>query len=216
MSILSLIKSVSIFSSSSLLREIFIHRFIPSEEKTKQISDYLLHNRKELKERNASILEQKLTLLQVPYLKYLDLSQIDHWEKNFSDDPELLLDLYVAQGVMHKGLKRIIWDENSASYHYINQFTQPKTCTSSGTAIKLVKNKITTWTITIFSISLILMLIHKFPLIIEIIALIMTTILLGLILFSNYRDLIVSEATERIINKYPELIQGYEYDLKNN
>ncbi|PIT10063.1 hypothetical protein BGI30_07365 [Snodgrassella alvi] len=61
--------------------------------------------------------------MSVPYLKYLDLSQIDFWEENYSNDIELLLDLYVAQGVHHKGLRRVIWNKNDLNYYYYDPFS---------------------------------------------------------------------------------------------
>lgn len=59
-----------------------------------------------MRAKEATILEQKLALLQIPYLKHLELSQIEFWEKNFTDDLDLLFDLYVSQGIITLKLKR--------------------------------------------------------------------------------------------------------------
>ena len=89
----------------------------------KKIAEYLVTTRKELNDKNASLKERKLALMSVPYLKYMELSQIDFWEENYSDDIELLFNLYVAQGVHHKGLRRVIWNKNDLNYCYHNSFS---------------------------------------------------------------------------------------------
>ena len=101
MNILSLLKSVLKIIPKSFIQELFNVRFIPSGDDMTKIKKYLEETRKELKNKNASIasiMEQKLTLYTIPYLKYLELSQIDNWEQNYSQDTDLLFDLYIAQG----------------------------------------------------------------------------------------------------------------------
>ena len=89
----------------------------------KKIAEYLVTTRKELNDKNASLKERKLALMSVPYLKYMELSQIDFWEENYSDDIELLFNLYVAQGIHHKDLRRIIWNKNDLNYYYHDLFS---------------------------------------------------------------------------------------------
>lgn len=67
MDILSVLKIIP----KSFIQEFFNDQFIPSEEDMIKISKYLIEKRKELKNKNASIMEQKLTLFTIPYLKYL-------------------------------------------------------------------------------------------------------------------------------------------------
>lgn len=81
MKILEFLKFLPSIISPSLFREPFLHRFIPSDSDIEKITDYLLNIRKELRAKEATILEQKLALLQIPYLKHLELSQIEFWEK---------------------------------------------------------------------------------------------------------------------------------------
>lgn len=215
MNIPELIKLLPTHFFSSLIKEPFLHRLVPSTEDTEKIADYLLNIRKKLCENQASILEQKLALLKVPYLKHLELSQIDHWEKNYEDDLNLLFNLYIAQGVMHKGLRRIIWEESSTTYFYINSFAKKQKNICNNQVLKLVKNKMTLWKISfLFLLSaLLIMNSHTIFKYIETFALIVIGLMAFLILFTTYRDQIVAEATEKIINKYPDLIIGYENDI---
>jgi hypothetical protein len=118
-----MIKSLIFLFPMSCIHEFFSQQFIPSEDDMKKIAEYLVTTREELNDKNASLKERKLALMSVPYLKYLDLSQIDFWEKNYSDDLELLLDLYIAQGVHHKGLRRVIWNKNDLNYYYYDPFS---------------------------------------------------------------------------------------------
>ncbi|SCB76916.1 MULTISPECIES: hypothetical protein [Snodgrassella] len=79
MDIISIIKSLIFIFSLSCIREFFSQQFLPSEDDMKKISEYLKTTRKELNDKNASPMERKLALMSIPYLKYLDLSQIDFW-----------------------------------------------------------------------------------------------------------------------------------------
>ncbi|MCO6525381.1 MAG: hypothetical protein J6579_01560 [Snodgrassella sp.] len=118
-----MIKSLIFLFPMSCIHEFFSQQFIPSEDDMKKIAEYLVTTRKELNDKNASLKERKLALMSVPYLKYMELSQIDFWEENYSDDIELLFNLYVAQGIHHKDLRRIIWNKNDLNYYYHDPFS---------------------------------------------------------------------------------------------
>ena len=155
-------------------------------------------------------MEQKLTLYTIPYLKYLELSQIDNWEQNYSQDTDLLFDLYIAQGIWHKGIRRIIWNENELTYYYVNTLSlNDKTNTRK--KMMLSENK---WPFYLFgvsfliSIGLILFIFNnffgKFVNYFFILPIILTTLFGALIM---YCDKNAVSATNRIMNKYPDLIQ---------
>lgn len=216
MKILEFLKFLPSIISPSLLREPFLHRFIPSDSDIEKITDYLLNIRKELRAKEATILEQKLALLQIPYLKHLELRQIEFWEKNYPDDLDLLFDLYVSQGIMHQGLRRIRWDEPTSSYQYINSFAHKNTEYADKLTLKLKRNKLTS-SMIIFALLLLGIFFlnhsHSILLVLQTFLLMIMIILATLIVLIKYRDHIVVEATERIINKYPDLIQKYDEDI---
>ena len=211
MNILSVLKIMP----KSFIQELFNVQFIPSEDDMTKISKYLIETRKELKNKNASIMEQKLTLYTIPYLKYLELSQIDNWEQKYCEDTNLLFDLYIAQGIWHKGIRRIIWNESELTYYYVNTLSfNDKTNTKKKI---LSANK---WPSYLFWISFLILIglitfifcifFEKFvnsfltlPFILTI-PFILTTFVCALI---KYRDNIVVSATNRIMNKYPDLIR---------
>ena len=193
----------------SFIQEFFNVRFIPSGDDMTQIKKYLEETREELKNKNASIMEQKLTLYTIPYLKYLELSQIDNWEQNYSQDTDLLFDLYIAQGIWHKGIRRIIWNESELTYYYVNTLSfNDKTNTKKK---MLSENK---WPSYLFKVSLLISIVliifnffnffEKFVTYFLMLPFILTTLFGALIM---YRDKIVVSATNRIMNKYPDLIQ---------
>lgn len=209
MNILSLLNSVLKIIPISFIQELFNVQFIPSEEDMTKISKYLIETRKELKNKNASLMEQKLTLYTIPYLKYLELSQIDNWEQKYCKDINLLFDLYIAQGIWHKGIRRIIWNENESIYYYINTLSfNDKTNTRKEV---LSANK---WPSYLFKVSLLISIVliifnffnffEKFVTYFLMLSFILTTLFGALIM---YRDKIVVSATNRIMNKYPDLIQ---------
>ena len=193
----------------SFIQEFFNVRFIPSGDDMTQIKKYLEETREELKNKNASIMEQKLTLYTIPYLKYLELSQIDNWEQNYSQDTDLLFDLYIAQGIWHKGIRRIIWNESELTYYYVNTLSfNDKTNTKKK---MLSENKWPSylfWVSFLISIGLILFIFNnffeEFVTYFLMLPFILTTLFGALIM---YRDKIVVSATNRIMNKYPDLIQ---------
>ena len=202
MDILSVLKTIPM----SCIKEFFTLRFIPSENDMTKISKYLIETRKELKNKNASIMEQKLTLYTIPYLKYLELSQIDNWEQKYCKDINLLFDLYIAQGIWHKGIRRIIWNENESIYYCVNSFplnnkanTQRNITSNNKWLIRIF---LIFLTITCFLISL------NFGLnILNYFCTFIFIFLSILIVFMMYRDLIVISSTNRIMNKYPDLIR---------
>ena len=205
MDIFSILKIIPINS----IQEFFNVQFIPSEDDMTKISKYLIETRKELKNKNASIMEQKLTLYTIPYLKYLELSQIDNWEQKYSKDIDLLFDLYIAQGIWHKGIRRIIWNEIESTYYYVNTLSiNDKTNTKKK---MLSENK---WPYNFFKVSLGLLILFiifnfydffkKFVDYFFMLPIILITFFSALI---TYRDKIVVSATNRIMNKYPDLIQ---------
>lgn len=211
MDIFSILKIIPINS----IQEFFNVQFIPSEDDMTKISKYLIETRKELKNKNASIMEQKLTLYTIPYLKYLELSQIDNWEQKYSKDIDLLFDLYIAQGIWHKGIRRIIWNEIESTYYYVNTLSiNDKTNTKKK---MLSVNKwpyYLFWILFLISIGLISFISYIFfkefvnsfltlPFILTI-PFLLATFFCALI---TYRDNIVVSATNRIMNKYPDLIQ---------
>ena len=205
MDILSVLKTIPM----SCIKEFFTLRFIPSENDMTKISKYLIETRKELKNKNASIMEQKLTLYTIPYLKYLELSQIDNWQQKYSHDIDLLFDLYIAQGIWHKGIRRIIWNENELTYYYVNTLSlNDKTNTRKK---MLSENKwpfYLFWVSFLISIGLILFIFNnffgKFVNYFFILPIILTTLFGALIM---YCDKNAVSATNRIMNKYPDLIQ---------
>ena len=211
MNILSLLISVLKIIPKSFIQELFNVRFIPSGDDMTQIKKYLEETREELKNKNASIMEQKLTLYTIPYLKYLELSQIDNWEQNYSQDTDLLFDLYIAQGIWHKGIRRIIWNESELTYYYVNSLSfNDKTNTKKK---MLSENK---WPSYLFKVSLLISIVliffnffEKFVTYFLMLPFILTTLFGALI---TYRDNIVVSATNRIMNKYPDLIKT----TKNN
>lgn len=202
MDILSVLKIIPM----SFIQELFNVRFIPSGDDMTQIKKYLEETREELKNKNASIMEQKLTLYTIPYLKYLELSQIDNWEQNYSQDTDLLFDLYIAQGIWHKGIRRIIWNESELTYYYVNTLSfNDKTNTKKK---MLSENK---WPSYLFKVSLLISIVliifnffEEFVTYFLMLPFILTTLFGALIM---YRDKIVVSATNRIMNKYPDLIQ---------
>ena len=206
MNILSLLISVLKIIPKSFIQELFNVRFIPSGDDMTQIKKYLEETREELKNKNASIMEQKLTLYTIPYLKYLELSQIDNWEQNYSQDTDLLFDLYIAQGIWHKGIRRIIWNESELTYYYVNTLSfNDKTNTKKK---MLSENK---WPSYLFKVSLLISIVliifnffEEFVTYFLMLPFILTTLFGALIM---YRDKIVVSATNRIMNKYPDLIQ---------
>lgn len=169
-----------------------------------------------MRAKEATILEQKLALLQIPYLKHLELRQIEFWEKNYPDDLDLLFDLYVSQGIMHQGLRRIRWDEPTSSYQYINSFAHKNTEYADKLTLKLKRNKLTS-SMIIFALLLLGVFFlnhsHSILVVLQTFLLMIMIILATLIVLIKYRDHIVVEATERIINKYPDLIQKYDEDI---
>ena len=206
MNILSLLISVLKIIPKSFIQELFNVRFIPSGDDMTQIKKYLEETREELKNKNASIMEQKLTLYTIPYLKYLELSQIDNWEQKYSQDIDLLFDLYIAQGIWHKGIRRIIWNESELTYYYVNTLSfNDKTNTKKK---MLSENK---WPSYLFKVSLLISIVliivnffEEFVTYFLMLPFILTTLFGALIM---YRDKIVVSATNRIMNKYPDLIQ---------
>ena len=206
MNILSLLISVLKIIPKSFIQELFNVRFIPSGDDMTQIKKYLEETREELKNKNASIMEQKLTLYTIPYLKYLELSQIDNWEQKYCEDTNLLFDLYIAQGIWHKGIRRIIWNESELTYYYVNTLSfNDKTNTKKK---MLSENK---WPSYLFKVSLLISIVliifnffEEFVTYFLMLPFILTTLFGALIM---YRDKIVVSATNRIMNKYPDLIQ---------
>ena len=202
MNILSVLKIIP----KSFIQEFFNVQFIPSEDDMTKISKYLIETRKELKNKNASIMEQKLTLYTIPYLKYLELSQIDNWEQKYCEDTNLLFDLYIAQGIWHKGIRRIIWNESELTYYYVNTLSfNDKTNTKKKI---LSANK---WPSYLFKVSLLISIVlisfnffENFVTYFLMLPFILTTLFGALIM---YRDKIVVSATNRIMNKHPDLIQ---------
>jgi hypothetical protein len=213
MDIISIIKSLICTFPMSCFHEFVSQQFIPSEDDMKKIAEYLVTTRKELNDKNASLKERKLALMSVPYLKYLDLSQIDFWEENYSDDLELLLDLYVAQGVHHKGLRRVIWNKNDLNYYYYDPFSLKNKSKKKKLRLKRLMSS------TARSIIFILILAIYISVMLWILSSSFGSaifyyafgIMIGinLIIFSLilYRNRIVIDATEKIINQYPDLIK---------
>ncbi|PIT19116.1 hypothetical protein BGI32_00090 [Snodgrassella alvi] len=184
----------------------------------KKISEYLKTTRKELNDKNASPMERKLALLTVPYLKYLDLSQIDFWEENYSDDIELLFNLYVVQGVHHKGLRRVIWNKNDLNYYYHDPFSLKNKSKKKKLRLKRFMSSTARSIIFIFILAILLSVMlwilsssigsaifsYAFGTMIGI-----NLIFYGLILYRNH---IVIDTTEKIINQYPDLIKGLDLE----
>jgi len=207
MDILSVLKIIP----KSFIQEFFNDQFIPSEEDMIKISKYLIEKRKELKNKNASIMEQKLTLFTIPYLKYLELSQIDNWQQKYCEDINLLFDLYIAQGSWHKGIRRIIWNESELTYYYFNSLSiNDKTNTQKEVLSANKWPSYLFWSSFIISIliGLILFIFNNFfeknVIYFLMVPFILITFLCALI---KYRDNVVVSATNRIINKYPDLIR---------
>jgi hypothetical protein len=214
MDIISIIKSLICTFPMSYFHEFVSQQFIPSEDDMKKIAEYLVTTRKELNDKNADPTERKAVLMSVPYLKYLDLSQIDFWEENYSDDLELLLDLYVAQGVHHKGLRRVIWNKNDLNYYYHDPFSLKNKSKKKKLRLKRLMSSTarTSIFLIILAISISVMLwilsssfgsaifYYAFGIMIGI-----NLIIFSLIL---YRNQIVIDATEKIINQYPDLVKG--------
>lgn len=209
MNILSVLKSVLKIIPKSFIQNIFNVQFKPSKDDVEKILKYLEKTRKKLKNKKASIMEQKLTLYTIPYLKYLELSQIDNWQQKYSHDIDLLFDLYIAQGIWHKGIRRIIWNENELTYYYVNTLSlNDKTNTRKK---MLSENKwpfYLFWVSFLISIGLILFVFNnffgKFVNYFFILPIILTTLFGALIM---YCDKNAVSATNRIMNKYPDLIQ---------
>ncbi|WP_239423379.1 hypothetical protein [Snodgrassella communis] len=214
MDIISIIKFLILIFSLSCIREFFLQQFIPSEDDMKKIAEYLVTTRKELNDKNASLKERKLALMSVPYLKYLDLSQIDFWEENYSNDIELLFNLYVAQGVHHKGIRRVIWNKNDLNYDYYDPFSLKNKSKQNKSQLRRLMNSTARPIIFIFILAILLLLMlfilssgigsaifsYAFGTMIGI-----DLIFISLIL---YRNRIVMDATEKINNQYPDLIKG--------
>jgi hypothetical protein len=156
MDIISIIKSLIFIFSLSCIREFFSQQFLPSEDDMKKIAEYLVTTRKELNDKNASLKERKLALMSVPYLKYLDLNQIDFWEENYSDDIELLLNLYIAQGVHHKGIRRVIWNKNDLNYYYHDPFSLKNKSKKNKSQLRRLMSSTTRSTIFIFILAILL------------------------------------------------------------
>ena len=209
MDIFSILKIIPINS----IQEFFNVQFIPSEDDMTKISKYLIETRKELKNKNASIMEQKLTLYTIPYLKYLELSQIDNWEQKYSKDIDLLFDLYIAQGIWHKGIRRIIWNEIESTYYYVNTLSINDKTNTKKKVLSVNKWPYYLFWISLSLIGIILFIFNnffgKFVNYFFILPIILTTLFGALI---TYRDNIVVSATNRIMNKYPDLIKT----TKNN
>lgn len=209
MDIFSILKIIPINS----IQEFFNVQFIPSEDDMTKISKYLIETRKELKNKNASIMEQKLTLYTIPYLKYLELSQIDNWEQKYSKDIDLLFDLYIAQGIWHKGIRRIIWNEIESTYYYVNTLLINDKTNTKKKVLSVNKWPYYLFWISLSLIGIILFIFNnffgKFVNYFFILPIILTTLFGALI---TYRDNIVVSATNRIMNKYPDLIKT----TKNN
>jgi hypothetical protein len=213
MDIISIIKSLIFIFSLSCIREFFSQQFLPSEDDMKKIAEYLVTTRKELNDKNASLKERKLALMSVPYLKYLDLNQIDFWEENYSDDIELLLNLYIAQGVHHKGIRRVIWNKNDLNYYYHDPFSLKNKSKKNKSQLRRLMSSTTRSTIFIFILAILLSLMlsilsssfgsaifsYAFGTMIGI-----NLIFISLIL---YRNRIVTATTKKIINQYPDLIK---------
>jgi hypothetical protein len=218
MDIISIIKFLILIFSLSCIREFFSQQFIPSEDDMKKIAEYLVTTRKELNDKNANPMERKLALLTVPYLKYLDLSQIDFWEENYSNDIELLLNLYVAQGVHHKGIRRVIWNKNDSNYYYHDPFSLKNKSKKNKSQLRRLMCSTARSTIFIFILAILLSLMlfilsssigsaifsYAFGTMIGI-----DLIFISLIL---YRNRIVMDATEKINNQYPDLIKGLDLE----
>lgn len=206
MNIFSVLKSVLKIIPKSFIQNFFNVPFKPPKDDAKKILKYL---RKKLKNKKASIMEQKLTLYTIPYLKYLELSQIDNWQQKYSHDINLLFDLYIAQGIWHKGIRRIIWNENELTYYYVNTLSlNDKTNTRKK---MLSENKwpfYLFWVSFLISIGLILFIFNnffgKFVNYFFILPIILTTLFGALIM---YCDKNAVSAINRIMNKYPDLIQ---------
>lgn len=216
MDIISITKSLIFIFSLSCIREFFTQRFLPFEDDMKKIAEYLVTTRKELNDKNASLKERKLALMSVPYLKYLDLSQIDFWEENYSDDIELLFNLYVAQGVHHKGLRRVIWNKNDLNYCYHNPFSLKNKSKKKNLRLKRLMSSTARSIIFIFILAILLSLmlsILSSSIGSSIFSYAFTTMIgIDLIFISLilYRNRIVMDATEKIINQYPDLIKGLD------
>ncbi len=213
-----MIKSSIFIFPMSCIHEFFSQQFIPSEDDMKKIAEYLITTRKELNDKNASPMERKLALMSVPYLKYLDLSQIDFWEENYSDDIELLFNLYIAQGVHHKELKRVIWNKNDLEYYYNNPFSLKNKSKKNKLQLKKIMGS-TNQSVGFFAFQALFILLILLILGIifgSIILLYAFVVIFGLSLifisFIMHRNQIVIDATEKIINQYPDLIK--ESDLK--
>ncbi|MBI0132799.1 hypothetical protein [Snodgrassella sp. W8132] len=209
MNILSVLKSVLKIIPKSFIQNIFNVQFKPSKDDVKKILKYLKKTRKKLKNKKASIMEQKLTLYTIPYLKYLELSQIDNWQQKYSHDIDLLFDLYIAQGIWHKGIRRIIWNENELTYYYVNTLSlNDKTNTRKK---MLSENK---WPFYLFWVSFLILIglilfifnnfFGKFVNYFFILPIILTTLFGALIM---YCDKNAVSAINRIMNKHPDLIQ---------
>jgi hypothetical protein len=220
MDIISLIKSLICTFPMSCIHEFFSQQFIPSEDDMKKISEYLKITREELNDKNASPMERKLALMSVPYLKYLDLSQIDFWEENYSNDIELLFNLYVAQGVHHKGLRRVIWNKNDLNYYYYDPFSLKNKSKKNKSQLKRLMSSTARSIIFIFILAILLSVIlfilsssigsaiffYAFGIMIGI-----NLIFYGLIMYRNH---IVINTTEKIINQYPDLIKELDLEQK--
>jgi hypothetical protein len=213
-----MIKSLIFLFPMSCIHEFFSQQFIPSEDDMKKIAEYLVTTREELNDKNASLKERKLALMSVPYLKYLDLSQIDFWEENYSNDIELLLDLYVAQGVHHKGLRRVIWNKNDLNYYYYDPFSVTNKSKKKKLRLKRLMSS------TARTIIFLIILAIYISVMLWILSLSFGSaifyyafgIMIGinLIIFSLilYRNQIVIDATEKIINQYPDLVKGLDLE----
>lgn len=209
-----MIKSLIFLFPMSCIHEFFSQQFIPSEDDMKKIAEYLVTTRKELNDKNASLKERKLALMSVPYLKYMELSQIDFWEENYSDDIELLFNLYVAQGIHHKDLRRIIWNKNDLNYYYHDRFSLKNKSKKKKLRLKRLMGS-TNQSVGFFYFQALFI-----QLILLILGIIFGSIILlytfvaifGLnlifISFIMHRNQIVIGATEKIINQYPDLIKG--------
>ncbi|PIT10382.1 hypothetical protein [Snodgrassella communis] len=163
-------------------------------------------------------MERKLALMSIPYLKYLDLSQIDFWEENHSDDIELLFNLYVAQGVHHKGLRRVIWNKNDLNYDYYDPFSLKNKSKKNKSQLRRLMNSTARPIIFIFILAILLS-VMLFILSSSIGSAIFsyafgTMIGIDLIFISLilYRNRIVMDATEKINNQYPDLIKGLDLE----
>ena len=209
MNIFLVLKSVLKIIPKSFIQNFFNVPFKPPKDDAKKILKCLKKTRKKLKNKKASIMEQKLTLYTIPYLKYLELSQIDNWQQKYSHDINLLFDLYIAQGIWHKGIRRIIWNENELTYYYVNTLSLND---KTNTRKKMIsENKwpfYLFWVSFLISIGLILFIFNnffgKFVNYFFILPIILTTLFGALIM---YCDKNAVSAINRIMNKYPDLIQ---------